>query len=86
MITAHGKTRAYLHRFKIIENPEYPCSNGHQTVDHLLYDLNRLNHQRDKLIAHISKEENWPIRKSDLVRKCLKQLIYFTNSIDFGKM
>jgi hypothetical protein len=46
MITAHGKTRAYLHRFKIIENPECPCSNGHQTVDHLLYDCNRLNHQK----------------------------------------
>jgi hypothetical protein len=43
-------------------------------------------YQRDKLIAHISKEENWPIRKSDLVRKYLKQLIYFTNSIDFEKM
>jgi hypothetical protein len=86
MITAHGKTRAYLHRFKIIENPECPCSNGNQTVDHLLYDCNGLNNQRDKLIANISKEDNWPIRKSDLVRKYLKQLIYFTNSIDYEKM
>jgi len=28
MITAHGKTRSYLHLFKIIESPECPCTNG----------------------------------------------------------
>jgi hypothetical protein len=64
----------------------YKPTNGHQTVDHLLYNCNRLNHQIDKLIAHISKEENWPIRKSDLVRNYLEQLICFTNSIEFEKM
>ena len=36
MVTAHGKTRSYLHRFKIIELPECPCGNGTQTVEHLL--------------------------------------------------
>jgi hypothetical protein len=70
MIAAHGK--AYLHRFKIIENPECPCSNGNQTVDHLLYDCNKLNNEREKLIALISKENNWPIRKSELVKKIFK--------------
>src|SRR5215469_10094315 len=43
MITAHGKTRAYLHRFKIIESPECPCKSGNQAVDHLLYQCNKLN-------------------------------------------
>jgi len=28
MVTAHGKTRSYLHQFKIIESPECPCANG----------------------------------------------------------
>jgi ribonuclease HI len=28
MVTAHGKTRSYLHRFKILESPECPCANG----------------------------------------------------------
>ena len=86
MITAHGKTRSYLHRFKIIESPECPCANGNQTVDHLIYDCNKLNKEREKLIAHISKEDNWPISKSELVKKYLKQLIYFTNSIDYEKL
>jgi len=86
MIAAHGKTRSYLHRFKIIESPECPCANGNQTVDHLIYDYNKLNKEREKLIAHNSKEDNWPIRKSELVKKYLKQLIYFTNSIDYEKL
>jgi hypothetical protein len=28
IITAHGKTKAYLHRFKIIESPECPYGGG----------------------------------------------------------
>ena len=35
MVTAHGKTISYLHRFKIIESPECPCGNGTQSVEHL---------------------------------------------------
>jgi hypothetical protein len=86
MITAHGKTRAYLYRFKIIENTDRPCSNGKQTADRLLYDCNKLSNEREKLIAQIAKEDNWPVRKSDLVKKYLKQLIQFTESIDYEKL
>jgi len=86
MVTAHGKTRSYLHRFKIIESPECPCANRHQTVDHLLYDCSELNNGRRKLIAHSSKEDNWPVRKSELVDKSLKQVIHFINSIDYEKL
>jgi hypothetical protein len=38
-VIAHGKTKAYLHRFKIIESPECPCDGGNQTVDHILYEV-----------------------------------------------
>jgi hypothetical protein len=86
MITAHGKTRAYLHRFKIIESPECPCANGNQTVGQLLYDCSKLNNEREQLIAHISKEDNWSIRKSELVNKYLKQVIHYANSIDNEKL
>jgi hypothetical protein len=85
MVTANGKTRSYLHRFKIIESPECPCANGNQTVDYLLYDCSKLNKERGKLIAHISKENDWPIRKSELVNEYTKQVIHFTNSIDYEK-
>jgi hypothetical protein len=83
MVTANGKTRSYLHRFKIIESPECPCANGHQTVDRLLCDCSELNNERGKLISHISKEDNWSVRKSEIVNKHLKQIIHFINSIDY---
>ena len=83
MITAHGKTRSYLHRFKIIESPECPCGNGTQTVEHLLYDCGKLNNERGNLIPNITKEDHWPVRKSVIVSKHLKQVIYFTNSVDY---
>ena len=37
MLTGHGKTRAYFHRFKIWENAQCVCQLGDQTIDHLLY-------------------------------------------------
>ena len=86
MVTARGKTRSYLHRSKIIESPECPCANGHQTMDHLLYDCIELSNERGKLMAHISKEDNWPVRKSELVNRYLKQVIHFINSIDNEKL
>jgi len=86
MVTAHGKTRSYLHRFKIIESPECPCANGHQTVGHLLCDCSELNNERGNLIAHISKEDNWPVKKNELLNKHLKQVIHFTNFIVYEKL
>ena len=86
MVTAHGKTSSYLHRFKIIESPDCPCANGNQTVDHLLFDCSKLDNEREKLNAHILREDNWPVRKSELVNKYVQQVIHFTNSIDYEKL
>jgi hypothetical protein len=46
----------------------------------------KLNNEREQLIVHISKEDNWPIRKSELVNKYLKQVIHYINSIDYEKL
>jgi hypothetical protein len=86
MVTSHGKTRSYLHCFKIIESPVCPCANSNQTVDYLLFKCSKLNNKREKLIACISREDNWPVRKSELVNKYLKQVIHFTNSVDYEKL
>jgi hypothetical protein len=86
MVTAHGKTRSYLYRFKLTLSPEYPSGNGTQTVEHLIYDCSKLNNERQKLKAHISKEDTWPIGKSEFVNKYLTQVIQFTNSIDYEKL
>ena len=72
MVKAHGKTRSYLHRFKIIQSLECPCTNGNRTVDRLLYYCSKLNNEREKLTAHISTEDNWPVRKSELVNQIHK--------------
>jgi hypothetical protein len=86
IVTAHGKNKAYLHHFKITESPECPCDSGNQTVDYLIYDCTKLQRERKKLISNVSKPDNWPVNKSDLVNKHVKHLIQFTNSIDFEKL
>jgi hypothetical protein len=48
MVTAHGKTKSHLHRFKIIQSPECSWANGDQTVDHLLFDCAKLDKEREK--------------------------------------
>jgi len=61
--TAHGETKAYLHRFKIIESPYCPCNGGVQTVEHLLYDCSKLKRERDELIRNTSNQDKWPVKK-----------------------
>jgi hypothetical protein len=55
-------------------------------VDRILYDCSKLNNEREKLIAYISKGDKWPVKKSELVKKYLKQFTNFANSIDYGKL
>jgi len=86
MLTAHGKTKAYLDRFKIIQSPECICKHRDQTTDHLIYDCEILDKEREKLIAYTSREEDWPVRKCELVKKYLQQFTTFANSIDFEKL
>jgi hypothetical protein len=86
MVTAHGKTRSYLHRFKIIQSPVCPCANDNQTVKHIIHDCGKLNKERRKLIADISKDDHWPVGKNVLVNKYLKQITHFINSVDYGNM
>ena len=88
IVTAHGKTRAYLHRFKIIESSECTCDGGTQTVDHLIYDCpilqtegERQTHKRSFKTIKLDGE-----KKSDLLNKYIKYFLQYTNSIDFEKL
>jgi hypothetical protein len=47
MVTGHGKTRSYLHRFKILQKADSPCGNGDKTSDRLLYQCAILNKQTE---------------------------------------
>jgi hypothetical protein len=35
IVSGHGKTKSYLHRFKLIDNAMCPCDEGAQTSEHL---------------------------------------------------
>jgi hypothetical protein len=53
-------------------------------VDHLLYDCTKLH--MGKLISNVSKQDNWPVDKSELVKKHIKHFLQLTNSTDFEKL
>jgi Ribonuclease HI len=38
VLTGHGKIKAYLQQFHIIENSMCPCNKREQSVDHILYE------------------------------------------------
>jgi hypothetical protein len=84
MVTGHGKTRAYLHRCKILEHVTGVCKQGDQTTDHLLYHCTLLQTQRDILNQNIIKTGKWPTSKHELITKYRDSSITFTDSIDFG--
>jgi hypothetical protein len=85
-MTGHGNIRCYLHRLKIIGSPECPCSLGIQTVDHLIFQCKRLKKEREILKNSVLKVGKWPVSKSELTNRNLKQLINYINSMDFEKI
>jgi hypothetical protein len=46
IVSGHGKTKSYLHRFKLINNPMCPCNEEAQSSEHLIYDCKILKDQR----------------------------------------
>jgi hypothetical protein len=69
MMTGHGKTRAYLHRFKLLENATNACKQGDQTIDHLLYQCTLLDTQRGTLKKNVVNTGHWPASKQELITK-----------------
>jgi len=55
LLTGHVKTRAYLHRFKILEQATCACNKGDQTTDHLINQCILLQMQRDLLRSNVLK-------------------------------
>jgi hypothetical protein len=48
-----------------------------------MYDCGKLNNERRKIIAVISKEDYWPVGKNVIVNKYLKQITHFINPVDY---
>jgi hypothetical protein len=83
MLVGHGRTRAYLHRFKISDNAHCVYKQGDQTLDHVLYDCNLLEVQRRILRKNVTKNGQWPADKHGLITKHLEPLLTYIESIDF---
>jgi hypothetical protein len=88
IVTGHGKTKSYLHRFKIADNLMCPTSNeGTQTPVHIIYVCKILELQRSSLIQHImARRGNWPPTNDELVANYFNAFSRFIKSIDFQKL
>jgi hypothetical protein len=87
MMTDHGKIKAYLHRFKLIDSATCPCrDNTDQTTDHIIYDCELLKTQRDNLRLIVSKTDSWPANKHNLISRHYSAFKKFINQIDFDKL
>jgi hypothetical protein len=72
-MTGHGNIRSYLYRLKIIGSLECPCKQDIQTVDHLIFQCKRLNNEREILKNSVLKVGNWPLSKSEITNRNVKQ-------------
>ncbi|KAJ4449938.1 hypothetical protein ANN_01345 [Periplaneta americana] len=68
VITGHGRTKSYLHRFHIIDDPTCTCGRGQQTVNHLIYECADTTQQRTSLMRDIRMNGgDWPLTCQQLV-------------------
>jgi hypothetical protein len=86
IVTGHGNSKTYLHRFKIIEEPTCPCGTAEQTTDHLIFECETLTKKREKLKTTALQKGNWPTNKKDLIRKHYKDSVKFINDNPFHKL
>jgi hypothetical protein len=87
IVTGHGKTKSYLHRFKLADNPTCPCNGGQQTPEHIIYECKILETQRSSLIKHITARGGvWPPANDELITSYLNAFSRLIKSIDFQKL
>jgi len=65
IVMGHGKTKAYLQGFKIIENATCRCAKRDQTTDHLIFECELLTKERNRMNSSISQTNRWPTNKKD---------------------
>jgi hypothetical protein len=87
IVTGLGKTKSYLHRFKLADNLTCPCNEGAQTPERVIYECKILKQQRSSLKQHRPTSGGyWPPDNSELVAKYLNAFSRFIKSIEFNKL
>jgi len=84
IVTGHGNIKAYLHKYKIIDNPRCPCRKGQQTVQHIISDCPLLEKEREKLKAVVTRTENWPVSCNKLGGQYHKKFKEYIDSISWN--
>ena len=88
MVTGHGLTRSYLHRFKIIPNPTCPYRlKEEQTINHVILNCTQLENERRRLQnAIVRTGDTWPTPSEQLTGNHIKTFTKFVRSIDFSTL
>ena len=87
IVTGHGKTKLYLHRFKLIDNPTCPCNEEAQSTEHIIHKYKILQQERSYLKQRIKAcGGHWAPDNSKLVSKYLNAFSQFIKTTDFNKM
>jgi hypothetical protein len=84
-LSGHGKTRAYLHRFKLREEATCICGKEDQTMDHLLCNCIKTRQRRVILKRRINKPINLQDNK-ELTTKYRKVYSEFIETTDFDQL
>ena len=71
---------------KIIDSPECACKQNIQTVDHLIFQCEKLKYERGMLKNSVLKAGNRPISRNELINKKLKQFTRYINSMDLEQL
>jgi hypothetical protein len=86
MVTGLGNINSYLHKYKIIDSPMCSYKSREQTIDHILFDCELVEQERDRLQAAVLRSENWPMSKDIPINKYSKNFKKFTDSLSFDKL
>jgi hypothetical protein len=65
IMSGHGNIRSYLHQLKIIDSSKCACKQTIQTVDHLIFQCERLKYERGMLTNNVRKAGNWQLVKAN---------------------
>jgi hypothetical protein len=80
VLTGHGMTEEYLHRFHLREEVTCSCGEETQSMNHILFHCANTSHQRETVIKQIG---TWPASKQNLVNMYHKAFSVFVELIDF---
>jgi len=85
MVTGHGLTRSYRHRFKIISQFNVPLWTTRRTINHKIFDFTQMeNKKRILRNAIVRTGDTWPPPSEQLTRKHINTFTKFITSIDFN--